>query len=168
MYKLFAAVLVALMVGVSGLSIEPASAQQVPVMGDDGWILPKNDDDSPFDTGPGFAPAPAVQAGPAPTNTTPVTAQTGSYYTTVAEAAAYYGVSADYLWSVVGCETGYTYRTDLTGQYGEYGPFQFMEGTFYWLAELSGHYGSWGSAYDQAWVAAWAFANDYASHWSCA
>ncbi len=168
MKLLFTAVLVAFMLSVSGFSMKPVSAQHVPVMGDDGWILPKNDDVSPFDTGSGSAPAPALQAALEPTNTTPVTAQTGSYYNTVAEAAAYYGVSADYLWSVVGCETGYTYRTDLTGRFGEYGPFQFMESTFYWLAELSGHGGSWGSAYDQAWVAAWAFANGYASHWVCA
>lgn len=105
---------------------------------------------------------------PDPVATPPVAAQ-GGYYDTVAQAAAYYGLSADYLWSVVGCETGYTYRLDLVGQHGEYGPFQFMEGTFYTFASMSGHGGSWTSAYDQAWVAAWAFANGYGpAHWVCA
>jgi hypothetical protein len=43
-----------------------------------------------------------------------------------------------------------------------------MESTFYTFAAMSGHGGSWTNPYDQAWVAAWAFANGYSSHWVCA
>lgn len=172
MQRLLAAVFVALALSVSGLSIGPVSAQQVPVMGEDGWILPENDDDPPFFMVPGPAPATepvsAPQAAPAPAPAAPAAVQGGyGYYGVVADAAIAHGLSPDYLWWVVGCETGFTYRLDLPGPNGEYGPFQFMKSTFYWLAGLSGYGGSWYSAYDQARVAAWAFANGYASHWVC-
>ena len=103
--------------------------------------------------------------------TQPVTASStvsygGSYADTVAAAAATYGVSFDWLWAVVGCES--TYNLYAVGAAGEYGPFQFMEGTFYSFASLSGIGGSWTDPVSQAYVAAWAFANGYSNHWACA
>lgn len=101
--------------------------------------------------------------------TTPVSAQeSGGYYATVAAAANAYGLDPDYMWRIVGCETAGTYALDIWGKHGEYGPFQFMEGTFYSFATMSGLGGSWQDPYAQAWVAAWAFSRGYGpQHWSC-
>jgi hypothetical protein len=90
----------------------------------------------------------------------------GSYADTVARAAAYYGADFNWLWAVAGCESGY--RFEVWGAAGEYGPFQFMESTYYLFASLSGYGGNWMNPVDQAYVAAWAFANGKASHWACA
>lgn len=115
------------------------------------------------DTGASPVDAPVTLEAPAPVSTG------GGYADTVAAAAATYGVSFDYLWSVVGCETGYTYDPYYGyGAAGEWGPFQFLPDTFYWLASISGIGGEWQDPYSQAYVAAWAFANGYASHWTCA
>jgi hypothetical protein len=102
----------------------------------------------------------------APTTTEPASAQ-GGYYATVEAAAYKHGADPGYLWLVVGCETGGTYALNLWGPNGEYGPFQFMEGTFYNLASISGLGGSWQDPYSQAQVAAWAFANGYGDLWAC-
>jgi uncharacterized protein YraI len=107
----------------------------------------------------------AAYAPPMPAATLPQAG--GGYQTTVYAAAAAYGVSGDYLWWVHGCETGYTYRHDLWGPNGEYGPFQYMNATYYWLADLSGIGGSINDPVSQAYVTAWAFANGYSSHWVC-
>jgi len=137
----------------------------------EGWVTGW---ETTFDVVPNYCqepslPAPEVQA----EEVTQEEAQQplsvgGGYADTVAAAAATYGVSFDWLWAVVGCETGYTYNLGTVGAAGEYGPFQFMESTFYWMAEMSGIGGSWYDPVDQAYVAAWAFANGYSSHWTCA
>jgi hypothetical protein len=104
---------------------------------------------------PTAAPAPAPSYG-------------SGYQATVYAAAAAYGVSGDWLWAVHGCETGYTYRHDLWGPNGEYGPFQFHASTFATFASMSGIGGSLYDPWAQAYVTAWAFANGYSSHWVCA
>ena len=185
MRNMIAGFVVALVFVVSGVATDTASAQerpvwengewtfpdgnaQVPDFNDGSWELPSQEtSDELMETFNELAPdgAPVNVSAPAEA---PAAPSGGDYASTVSDAAIAHGVSPDYLMGVYGCETGYTYRTDLYGQHGEYGPFQFMESTFYWLAGLMGYEGNWQSAYDQAQVAAWAFANGYASHWVCA
>lgn len=123
-----------------------------------GWLA--------YDGGPS-APAPVTEPQWAQ-GSEPAPVSGSGYQATVYAAAATYGVSGDWLWAVHGCETGYTYRHDLWGPNGEYGPFQYHGSTFATFAAMSGIGGSIYDPWAQAYVTAWAFANGYSNHWVCA
>jgi len=87
----------------------------------------------------------------------------------VAAAAVRHGIDPEYFVAVLTCES-HLYP-DRVGAAGEIGPAQFMRGTFVWFASESG-LGFVASDVDiperNIELAAWAMANGYASHWTCA
>ena len=86
------------------------------------------------------------------------------------EAAAYYGADGDWLYAVALCETGGTLRADLVGRHGERGVFQWLSGGQWWNTPLgrAGYPIPVGNLWGDVSMAAWSFANGYASAWSCA
>lgn len=104
----------------------------------------------------------------APTTTVPATTGDVSYHGSVQDiiraAANEFGVSPDRLLRVARCESTFN-PSARNGQYG--GLFQFSDKTFNWFASMSGISGSKWDAVSSSRVAAWAFANGYASHWEC-
>lgn len=68
-----------------------------------------------------------------------------------------------------------TYYPRPSNSSGAYGPMQFMEGTFYWMAnaawkelrvKIPAEYRRWNSNLGQALAAAWGFRNGHSSHWT--
>ena len=82
------------------------------------------------------------------------------------QAASEYGVSEAWLLRVAACESRFV--PWVTSRGGHRGLFQFADRTFAWMSWQAGWGGT--SPYDPAaaaHVAAWAFRNGYAHHWSC-
>ncbi len=68
---------------------------------------------------------------------------------------------------IVECESGG--KHEIWGKAGEYGIAQFMEKTFYWLAEKSGLKNpDWKSKDQQLWLLNWAVENGHSEEWTCA
>ena len=86
------------------------------------------------------------------------------------EAAAYYGVSGDYLYAVALCETGNTLRSDLVGAAGERGVYQWHAAGQWWNTPYgrAGYPIPIGNLRADIYMAAWSFANGYGDAWSCA
>lgn len=82
----------------------------------------------------------------------------------IRDAAEAHGISPDRLVRVARCESTLNPNAK-NGQYG--GLFQFSDKTWDWFASMRGVGGSKWNASDAANMAAWAFANGYASHWEC-
>lgn len=83
-------------------------------------------------------------------------------------AAVTHGVSEGWLRRVAWCESRWRPWVDNTQGSGAQGLFQFMPRTWRWMSSQAGWAGA--SPYDPwaaSHVAAWAFRNGYASHWSC-
>ena len=94
-------------------------------------------------------------------------AQSPEVRAAIHQAATRHGVSERWLRDVAWCES--RYLSWATGRAGEQGLMQFLPGTWRWMSARAGWAGA--SPYDPyaaADVAAWAFRNGYASHWSCA
>lgn len=90
----------------------------------------------------------------------------------VYEAADRYGVSGDVLWRIALCESGgdpgaVSARLNINGT-SDLGLFQINENTWNWWSEIRGVYGNIFSPWDNADMAAWAWANGYSCHWTCA
>lgn len=87
-------------------------------------------------------------------------------------AADRYGVRGDVLWSLALCESNgnpdaISARLNINGT-SDCGLFQINELTWQWWLDVRGISANVWSAYDNADMAAWAWANGYACHWSCA
>ena len=93
-------------------------------------------------------------------------AQSAEVASAIHAAAVRHGVNEAYLFKVSWCESRWTPWATSRG--GHRGLFQFADGTWRWMSWRAGWVGA--SPYD-AWaaadVAAWAFSQGYASHWSC-
>ena len=93
-------------------------------------------------------------------------AQSAEVASAIHAAAVRHGVSEAYLFKVSWCESRWS--PSATSRGGHRGLFQFSDDTWRWMSWQAGLTGA--SPYD-AWaaadVAAWAFRNGYASHWSC-
>lgn len=92
----------------------------------------------------------------------------GEVRAALASASAAYGVPYADLSRVAWCESRWRPWVDNDQGSGAQGLFQFMPRTYRWMSQQAGWGGS--SPYDPwaaAHVAAWAFANNYATHWSC-
>lgn len=87
-------------------------------------------------------------------------------------AADRYGVRGDILWSVALCESNgnpaaVSRRLNVNGT-SDLGLFQINELTWAWWEDVRGISGDIFNAWDNADFAAWAWANGYACHWTCA
>ena len=69
------------------------------------------------------------------------------------------------------CESGFRQFRDngelVRGKAGEIGIAQFKRSTFIWMSDLAGLNGNIENPYDQIELMAWAFKNNYQSHWTC-
>lgn len=115
-----------------------AGAQDFPYMDEPGWVF-----DQPESQGMGPDPGASYD--------------TGGWYPVVAEAAAYYGISADWLYNTMMCESGGDPYAQ--GAHGEYGIMQVK----LWLWPEAGT-----DPVQQIWFAASMFASGQSSHWLCA
>lgn len=111
-----------------------------------------------------------VKPKPATTTTQPTTTVVEKEYvgggieSVIRSAAAEFGVSGDRMVRVARCESTLN-PSAKNGKYG--GLYQFSDQTWVWFAGMSGIGGSKWDASSAARMAAWAFANGYASHWEC-
>lgn len=85
----------------------------------------------------------------------------------IATQANIWGIHPGRFLATAKCESGLRHE----GVYGDngkaYGIMQFHRGTFDWFAKMYGKQMDYYSREDQIELAAWAFANGYASHWTC-
>ena len=151
MRSVIAGLAVGLAFAVSGLAADTVSAQEIPVRGEDGWILPVQEaSDELMETfneaASGSAPAPAAALA-APSGG-------GSYEAAIYNACARYGCDPNQLVRVMYCES--SGNPNAVGPNGELGIFQVDPQ--YW-----GYMDSW----QQIEFAAHMFATGQGYHWVC-
>jgi hypothetical protein len=146
--RLLAAVLGALVLFSSGFTTGTTLAQEVPVLGEDGWILPLQEtSDELMETFNEVAPdsAPAMSSGGG---------SVGSYEAAIYDACARHGCDPSQLIRVMYCESGGD--PNAVGPNGELGIFQVDPR--YW-----GYMDSW----QQIEFAAYMFATGQGYNWVC-
>ena len=102
--------------------------------------------------------------------TTPTRDDPATILALIHSAALEFGVDPARLEAVAFCESSLLAEPRV-GQAQELGWFQWQPRTWEWLAAKSGLGYTWRDIVDeraQARLTAWAFANGYASHWTCA
>ena len=147
MRNMIAGFVVVLALVVSGCITDTANAQEVPVLGENGWILPENDDSS-FDGGP-VAAAPSV-----PNGIGGYGPMVDQWRPAVEEACAYYGCNPDQLLRVIRCESGG--NPNAQGAGGELG-----------ILQVKPHIWGQMTSVEQIWFAAQDFADGVGNKWVC-
>ena len=78
-----------------------------------------------------------------------------------------YRVYGDLVSDIIECESGGKHE-GVWGKANEYGIAQFMEKTFYWLAEKSELQNpDWKNKDQQIWLLNWSLQNGYQNKWTC-
>ena len=68
---------------------------------------------------------------------------------------------------IIKCESNNRHE-GVWGKAGEYGKWQFLESSFYWLANLANYKNvDWKNEHDQDLVGEWSLKNGYGYLWSC-
>lgn len=156
--RLFATAFAAIVLCFSSFTAGTTLAQEVPVRGDNGWVLPVQDTSDTSMRSVQNASDKAVetlnnasQNGPAGSS---ASATIGSYEAAIYDACARYGCDPNQLIRVMYCESGG--NPNAVGRNGELGIFQVDPA--YW-----GYMDSW----QQIEFAAYMFATGQGYHWVC-